>query len=86
MSYFTSFARDGVPVASAAPLWQPYGAERAFIEFGDGPRAARHLLPGMFELHEEVIGRRRAAGTQHWYLNVGLAAPPVPPADRGVYE
>jgi para-nitrobenzyl esterase len=86
MSYFTSFARDGVPVASAAPLWQPYREERAFIEFGDVPRAARHLLPGMFELHEEVIARRRAAGTQHWYLNVGLASPPVPPADRGVYE
>ncbi|HEV2442286.1 MAG TPA: carboxylesterase family protein [Steroidobacteraceae bacterium] len=78
MSYFTSFARDGVPVASAAPLWRPYREERAYLEFGDAPRAAQHLLPGMFELHEEVIARRRAAGTQHWYLNVGLASPPVP--------
>ncbi len=80
MSYFTSFARDGVPAAPAAPIWRPYRSERAFMEFGAVPRPAQRLLPGMFELHEEVIARRRAAGTQHWYVNVGLASPPVPHA------
>jgi hypothetical protein len=34
----------------------------------------------MFELHEEVVARRRSAGTQPWYVNVGLAAPGVPRA------
>ncbi|MFZ0499729.1 MAG: carboxylesterase family protein, partial [Steroidobacteraceae bacterium] len=82
MGYFTSFARDGVPAAPEAPVWQPYRDERAYLEFGDVPRPAHHLLRGMFELHEEVIARRRAAGTQHWYLNVGLASPPVPPASQ----
>jgi para-nitrobenzyl esterase len=80
MSYFTSFARDGVPSAPGAAQWRAYRDERAFLELGGAPQSARHLLPGMFELHEEVIARRRAAGTQHWYINVGLASPPVPPA------
>jgi para-nitrobenzyl esterase len=87
MAYFTSFARSGAPRASEAPPWEPYGEGRAYLEFRDVPRPGRHLLPGMFELHEEIVARRRAAGTQHWYVNVGLASPPVPPApNRGVYE
>jgi para-nitrobenzyl esterase len=36
----------------------------------------------MFELHEEVVARRRAAGTQPWYVNVGIASPTVPPSRR----
>ncbi|HEY7887140.1 MAG TPA: carboxylesterase family protein [Steroidobacteraceae bacterium] len=79
MDYFTSFARDGVPDARAAAAWISYSHDRAFLEFRGVPRSAHHLLPGMFELHEQVVARRRAAGTQHWYLNVGLASPPVPP-------
>ncbi|HEX4267954.1 MAG TPA: carboxylesterase family protein [Steroidobacteraceae bacterium] len=82
MGYFTSFARVGVPDVAAAAVWEPYRNERAYLEFRDVPRPGHHLLPGMFELHEELIARRRAAGTQHWYLNVGLASPPVPPAAR----
>jgi para-nitrobenzyl esterase len=80
MSYFTSFARDGTPCAAGAAVWQPYRDDRAYLEMRATPQAGHHLLPGAFELHEEVIARRRAAGTQHWYVNVGLASPPVPPA------
>jgi len=80
MGYFTSFATSGVPSAQNAPEWLPYSAERAFLHVGDVCRASRDLLPGMFDLHEEVVARRRAAGTQGWYLNVGLASGPVPPA------
>ena len=79
MSYFTSFARTGSPKAPGAARWSRYGEEQAYLEFRGEPRAARRLHPGAFELHEEVIARRRAAGTQHWYVNVGLASPPVPP-------
>jgi para-nitrobenzyl esterase len=60
-------------------VWEPYRNERAYLEFREVPRPAKHLLRGMFELHEEIIARRRAAGTQRWYLNVGLASPPIPP-------
>lgn len=80
MGYFASFARDGTPAAPAEAPWRPYREDRAFMEFRGSPQPKRHLLPGMFELHEEVIARRRAAGTQHWYVNIGLASPPVPPA------
>ncbi|MGH8294425.1 MAG: carboxylesterase/lipase family protein [Steroidobacteraceae bacterium] len=79
MSYFTSFARDGAPSAPGAAAWRVYRDERAFLELRAPPQSMKHLLPGMFELHEEVIARRRAAGTQHWYINVGLASPPLPP-------
>lgn len=78
MSYFTSFARDGTPVAPGHAAWPAYGEQCAYLDIRDSPRPARHLLPGMFELHERVIARRRAAGTQNWYVNVGLASPPVP--------
>ena len=79
MDYFTSFARDGAPRAAGAAVWQPYSEDRAYLQIGAMPQSGHRLLPGAFELHEEVIARRRAAGTQHWYLNVGLASPPVPP-------
>jgi len=79
MGYFTSFARTGVPQIPAAAVWEPYRNHRAYMEFRDVPRPGHQLLRGMFELHEELIARRRAAGTQRWYLNVGLASPPVPP-------
>jgi para-nitrobenzyl esterase len=79
MGYFTSFARDGAPVAHGAPAWPSYQHDRAYLEIRDTLRAGHRPLPGMFELHEEIIARRRAAGTQPWYVNVGLASPPVPP-------
>ena len=81
MSYFTSFARDGVPSASAAAAWLPYGATREYLDIRDTPSAARALMPGVFELHEAVIARRRAAGTQPWYVNIGPASPAVPRGD-----
>jgi para-nitrobenzyl esterase len=81
MSYFTSFAASGAPAAPDAPAWLPYSADRSFLEVGGVCRSSRALLPGTFALHEEVVGRRRAAGTQGWYLNVGLASRPVPPGD-----
>lgn len=79
MSYFTSFARDSAPSAPGAAPWRAYRDERSYLKFAASPQSLQHLLPGMFELHEQVIARRRVAGTQHWYVNIGLASPPVPP-------
>jgi para-nitrobenzyl esterase len=79
VSYWATFARDGVPSAVNEPAWKPYGAERAHMVFEDGPRADVHLLPGMFELVEEIVCRRRAAGHVPWHWNVGVASPPLPP-------
>jgi para-nitrobenzyl esterase len=78
LGYWTSFARTGVPRADGQPAWHPYGATRAYMAFADVPRASTHLLPGMYELNEQVMCRRRARGGIPWNWNVGIAAPPLP--------
>jgi para-nitrobenzyl esterase len=83
MNYFTSFVRTGHPVAQGEPAWKPYSDNLAYMNFRNKPVPSQNLLPGMFELQEEVIARRRAAGTQNWYINVGLLSPAVPPAASG---
>jgi para-nitrobenzyl esterase len=80
MSYFTRFARSGTPSAPRAPAWKPNTTDGAYMSFREAPHAEKHILPGTYELHEEVIARRRASGKQNWYVNVGLASPVVPGA------
>ncbi len=80
MNYFTAFVRTGHPVAQGEPAWRPYSDHLAYMDFRNKPEPSENLLPGMFALQEEVIARRRAAGTQNWYVNVGLLSPVVPPA------
>ncbi len=67
----------GAPVASGSAPWSPYDQAGAFMVFRDRPTPATGLFPGMFELHEEAMRRRRAAGTQPWNWNTGLASPPL---------
>ena len=43
------------------------------------PIAATHLLPGMYELNEAVVCRRRSNGTLPWNWNVGIISPQLPP-------
>jgi para-nitrobenzyl esterase len=84
VGYWTSFARDGEPSAQGYPAWRPYSSDEAYMYFADAPEGrATHLLPGMFELHEEVMCRRRAAGDIPWTWNVGVASPPLPPQAPG---
>ncbi len=78
MGYWVSFARDGTPRAAGQPDWRPYGSDRAYMAFAGAPRADTHLLPGMFELNEQVVCRRRAAGGIPWNWNVGIVSPPLP--------
>ncbi|WP_417320162.1 carboxylesterase/lipase family protein [Emcibacter sp.] len=79
MDYWSSFARTGVPTAEDQPDWLPYATDKAYMYFADVPRAAKHLLPGTYELHEQVVCRRRAAGEVPWNWNVGIISPPLPP-------
>ena len=79
VSYWATFTRDGAPSAPGQPPWKPYGAERAYMAFEEAPRPGAHLLPGMYELVEQVVCRRRASGKIPWHWNVGLASPPLPP-------
>lgn len=76
--YWASFAKDGAPRAAGQPAWRPYGAERAYMAFVAAPQPGVHLRPGMYELNEAVMCRRRARGDTPWNWNVGVVAPPLP--------
>ena len=80
--YWASFARTGRPEAVGQPAWRPYGENQAYMRFAAAPEAANDLLPGHYELHEEVVCRRRA-GDVGWTWNVGIIAPPLPPQAPG---
>ena len=81
--YWSSFARDGAPVAAEQPDWPLYGEDGAFIAFEEGPVVARGLMGGRYRHYEEVVCRRRAAGDVPWHWNVGVASPPLPPQAPG---
>lgn len=77
VGYWTSFARTGLPEAPSAPKWPVFGPQRDYMVFQDGPRVRDHVLPGMYELLEEVVCRRRQAKLA-WNWNVGVIAPRTP--------
>ncbi|RAK52398.1 carboxylesterase/lipase family protein [Phenylobacterium deserti] len=76
--HWAAFVRTGTPKTSGSP-WPAYGLGKAYVAFEDGPRVKHALHPGMFELHEAVVCRRRMQGGTPWNWNVGLASPPLPP-------
>lgn len=81
LEYWTSFAKTGEPRASGQPDWPAYGTKRAYMHFAKTPQPRTHLMPGMFELKDEVVCRRRAQGDQAWNWNVGIVAPTLPPRE-----
>jgi len=78
--YWTSFARTGRPQAKNAPDWPAYAPGAHYMHFAATPTPARDLMPGMYDLNEKVMCRRRAAATMPWGWNVGLWAPKTPDA------
>ncbi len=79
MSYWASFARDGVPSAPGQAEWPSYGEDATGMVFADTPKAWPGLARSRFELHETIVCRRRADGTLQWNWNVGIISPPLPP-------
>ena len=79
VGYWAAFARAAVPVAAGRAQWRPYGDGRAYMAFEQKPVPGEHLMPGMYELVEAVVCRRRAQGDLPWHWNVGIASPPLPP-------
>lgn len=79
MDYWASFVRTGKPSARNAPDWPSFAKDQAYMHFAETPQVANHPMPGMYELVNEVVCRRKANGTQAWNWNVGIAAPPLPP-------
>jgi para-nitrobenzyl esterase len=83
LDYWTSFARDGNPVAARAPAWPAYGVAANYMHFTATPEPSRDLMPGMFALNEAVMCRKKATGKIGWNWNVGLAAPKIPTKTAG---
>lgn len=79
--YWTSFVRDGQPRADGAAVWTAYGQDQSYLAFREGPVADVDLHPGMFELLEAAVQRRKAAGDQPWNWNNGLLSPKLAPAE-----
>ena len=77
--YWAAFVRTGSPAAAGEPRWQPFADGKAYMGFARAPRPDKDLLPGMYELHEEVVCRRRAQGNTPWNWNAGILSPPLPP-------
>lgn len=80
VDYWTSFVRTGVPKAAGEPDWLNFDGKTGFMAFQAKPVPAGRLFPGMYELHEAVVCRRRAAGDTPWNWNHGLVSPKLPPA------
>ncbi len=78
LSYWTTFARDGVPRAKGEEEWRPYDKHRAYMSFEAVPHM-RAGPPNGYEIQEAVVCRRRAKGDIAWPWNVGIIAPPLPP-------
>jgi len=81
--YWAAFARSGTPNAAGHPMWQSYGEARAYMAFTQGPKPGTHLMPGMFELNEQVVCRRRVQGDTPWNWNIGIVSPAIPPDAPG---
>jgi para-nitrobenzyl esterase len=83
LDYWTSFARDGNPIAAKAPAWPAYGTTANYMHFTATPEPSKGLMPGMYALNETVMCRKKATGKIGWNWNVGLAAPQIPPRTAG---
>jgi len=81
--YWTSFARTGHPQASNAPAWPAFAPGNSYMRFGATPIPEHDLMPGMYDLNETVMCRRRASATIPWGWVVGVAAPKMPATSTG---
>jgi para-nitrobenzyl esterase len=81
--YWAAFASTGAADAAGQPHWDPYGTQGAYMAFAQVPQSRTHLLPGMYQLHEQVVCRRRARGGISWNWNIGIVSPPLPAKGLG---
>jgi para-nitrobenzyl esterase len=81
ISYWTSFVRTGVPKAPGQPNWPTFEPAKSYMHFAEKPVVSTDLMPGMYELNEDVVERRRRDGNQIWGANVGVTAPVLPPPE-----
>lgn len=80
LDYWSSFARTGTPEAKGAAKWPRYSVAGDYLAINEKPAAARDPMNGAYDLVEEAMCRRRAAGNQSSVTSVGLSARTLPPA------
>ena len=78
MTYWSAFARTGTMQGANLPRWNAYATERAYMTFANVPQPGARLPPGMYELHEQVVCRRRVQGNISWNWNIGIVSPALP--------
>ena len=81
LDYWTSFAATGQPESAYGPVWSSYGPDQSYLDIGQTLASRTDPVPGMFELHEQLVAERKAAGAP-WFLNIGLNAPPRAEAEE----
>ena len=81
MQYWSNFAKTGQPLAEQQAAWPVYGNERAYMLFAQQASPANKLYPGMYELHEETVCRRRASNASPWHWNTGIISPVLTAAE-----
>jgi para-nitrobenzyl esterase len=79
IGYWVGFAKSGIPAQAGLPQWRAYSDGEDYMRFGDEAVPSKNPVPGMFELQEDVVARRRHA-EQPWFINVGVASPVIPDA------
>ncbi len=80
IGYWSSFAATGQPRTANEADWTAFGSTGTYMAFREVPSPGKDLLPGVYELNEEVVCRRRASGDLIWSWNAGLIAPIFPGA------
>ena len=78
--YFVAFAKHGKPDPEGRPVWPAYQLDaRHYMAFRNGMAiAGTNLLPGVFELYDEIVARRRSRGEVAWWLeDIGLFTPVI---------
>jgi len=76
LDYWTSFAATGQPESAYGPVWSSYGQDQSYLDIGQTLASRTDPIPGMFELHEQLVAQRKTAG-EPWFLNIGLGARPL---------
>ena len=79
IDYWTSFAATGSPRAQSGANWEAYGSSQDYMHFLATPQMAKRIFPGMYELHEAAVCRRKASDSDPWNWNTGIISPVLTP-------
>ena len=83
--YWVAFAKTGIPKVDGAPFWSSYNEKnKNYMHFNKGQgKPKQNLLPGMYELHEAIVDRRKANNQSWWATEIGLLAPVLAKEEEG---